>query len=115
MEQTKITLFKIEKQANWKMYEVEPSVLSANTLIVMFCDFNNITIETILAKCNKRKYAYKRFALAYVLFLRTDLSVIGVGRVLGKHHVTILHSIKTIELYSDVMQIYKDFINKFNI
>jgi chromosomal replication initiation ATPase DnaA len=59
-----------------------------------------ITPTELMAKNRKRPGVIARHALAYFLRKHTVFSYEYIGAIMGKHHATIIHSVKFINDYS---------------
>lgn len=63
-------------------------------------DLMQITPTELMTKSRKRPGVMARHALAYFLRKHTVFPLEYIGAIMGKHHATIIHSVKYIDEYS---------------
>jgi hypothetical protein len=61
------------------------------------CAAWNTSEEEILSWVKKRKLARKRQVLAWKLYQLNYMSYPAVGRLLGRHHTTIMHAVEVVD------------------
>lgn len=54
----------------------------------------NVSADDLLGRCRKPRFSRPRQELMYVLYTKYDVSLPRVGRILGKHHTTVLYGIR---------------------
>ena len=64
-------------------------------IITLVCSEFGVSKEDVLSKDRRREYAYPRHMIAYLLRTHTSLGLKQIGAVLGRHHTTIIASLRT--------------------
>jgi chromosomal replication initiation ATPase DnaA len=75
--------------------ETEPLIKAA-------CKVAGVTQSEIMDKCNKQKVVLARDLIWYVMYHLNDISLMKISQIFGKHHTTVIASMKRIKNYEDV-------------
>lgn len=84
----------------------EPNYAAADKIIDTVCNYFGMTFIELSGKKRTKEIVYARQICIYLILRQTNLTLVGVGRLIGnRDHTTIIHSNTKIK---DLMPFYED-------
>ena len=88
-------------------------------LIEAACKVTGAKREDIMRKCNKREPVLARDLIWYVMYHMNDVSLLRISRLFGKHHATIIASMKRSKKFEEIgdsiwLEAKSDFFNELD-
>lgn len=84
-------------------------MVDKDLVIGLVCQYFDLSLETMANKTRKPAIVYPRQVMEFMLSTKTPLSLADVGRLLGRHHTTVLASKnKIIEAYQKNPTVRRD-------
>jgi len=87
------------------------SVYDLHNILRMASEFFSVSVEDVRGRKRRRNIIFARHAYCLAARTFTGKSTIAIGRVIGRHHATVLNSIEAASNMIDTG--FGDFKNKF--
>ena len=68
----------------------------AMAILTEVCRHYDVSVHDVMGKCRRGEYIFPRHFAMYYVRQYTSLSLSEIGRMVGKDHATVLHSIRTV-------------------
>lgn len=82
-------------------------------LLVRCCTAFGVTMDEVRGRSRCEAYVFARQAYCYMAYRQTNQSAANIGKLIGRDHATVSHSIKTVENY--LFANYRRFTDIYNM
>ncbi|MEW5806924.1 MAG: chromosomal replication initiator protein DnaA [Acidobacteriota bacterium] len=104
----------LAKEVLESLFQDETPLVTAESIQKYIANYFNIKVSELKSKNNSKQIVYPRQIAMYLCKTLTDLSLPEIGKKFGgKHHSTVIHSIKKIEEKLESDKDFNKLINSF--
>jgi chromosomal replication initiator protein len=80
---------------------IKVQVIDKENIIRVVCEHFDYTVDQLKEQDRHRPFVFARNCLTYFLFKYTRMSKVEIGKLLGKHHTSIIHSLRALQDLAD--------------
>ena len=91
------------------------NIYYVNKFIDEFCEQNYVSKKVLFSKDRSRILVDKRMVLAFFLRHRTDLTWTEIGKIMNRHHASMIHYVNNVEELMTVYPHIKRMVENTNI